>query len=75
MLHDVTKAGIECDVENTRTKASLQAARDMEFVGKEDGPGIGGPPQDGLVFVIPGENTVAVGFEQSLRAQVASDGE
>ena len=28
----------------------------MEFVGKEDGSGIGGPPQDGLVVVVPTRN-------------------
>jgi len=47
----------------------------MEFVGKEDGPGIGRPPQDGLIVVVPGEDAVAVGFEQPLGAQVASDSE
>ncbi len=47
----------------------------MEFVGKEDGSGIGGPPQDGLVVVVPGENPVAVGFEQSLWLQIAPDSE
>ncbi len=38
----------------------------MKLVGKEDGSRIGGPPQDGLVVVVPGKDTVAVGFEQSL---------
>ena len=47
----------------------------MEFVGKEHGPGIGRPPQDGLVFVVPREDAVAVGFEQPLGAQIAPDGE
>ena len=47
----------------------------MEFVRKEDGPGIGRPPQDGLVVVVPGKDAVAVGFEQSLGSQVAPDGE
>ena len=47
----------------------------MEFVGKEDGSRIGGPPQDGLVVVVPGKDAVSVGFEQSLGSQVAPDGE
>jgi hypothetical protein len=41
MLHYVKKTGVERDVEYAGTKASLQAAGDMEFVGKEYGPGIG----------------------------------
>lgn len=74
MLHHVPKAAVERDCEYSGTKASLQAARDMKFVGKEDGPGIGRPPQDGLIVAVPGKYPMAVGFEQPLRAQVASDG-
>jgi hypothetical protein len=47
----------------------------MEFVGKEDCPWIRRPPQDGLIVVVPGENAVAVGFEQPLGAQIAPDSE
>ena len=47
----------------------------MEFVGKENGPWVGRPPQDGLVVVVPGKDAVAVGFEQSFGLQVATDGE
>ena len=47
----------------------------MEFVGKEHGPGIGRPPQDGLVVVVPGKDAVPVGFEQPFWSQVATDGE
>jgi len=75
MLHHVTKAPVERDAEYAGSKASFQAARDMKFVGKEDGPGIGRPPQDGLVLVVPGKDAVPVGFEQSLWSQVAADSE
>ena len=75
MLHHITKTAVERDGEDAGTKASFEAARDMEFVGKEDGSGIGGPPQDGLIIVVPGKDSVAVGFEQSLWAQVAADSE
>ena len=75
MPHHVAKAPVERDAEYAGTKASLEAARDMEFFGKEDGPGIGRPPQDGLVVAVPGKDAVPVGFEQPLWAQVASDGE
>jgi hypothetical protein len=47
----------------------------MEFVGKEDGPGIGRPPQDRLIVAVPRKDAVSIGFEQSLRSQVAADGE
>ena len=47
----------------------------MELVGKENGSGIRRPPQDGLIFVVPGKDAVPVGFEQPLWTQVASDGE
>ena len=47
----------------------------MEFVGKEYGPGIGRPPQDGLIVAVPGKDAVPVGFEQSFGSQVATDGE
>ena len=47
----------------------------MKFVGKEDGPGIGRPPQDGLIVVVPGKDAVPIGFEQSFGSQVAADGE
>ena len=75
MLHYVTKAPVERDAEYAGTKASFQATRDMEFVGKEDGPRIGGPPQDGLIVVVPGKNAVPIGFKQSFGSQVAADGE
>ena len=75
MLHHVAEALIECDLEQAGTKASFKAARSVEFFGKEHGPGIGRPPQDGLIVAVPGENTVAVGFEQSLWSEVASDSE
>ena len=65
MLHHVMKALVECDVEQAGAKTSFQAARDMEFAGKEDGPGIGRPPQDRLIVAVPGKDAVAVGFEQS----------
>jgi len=47
----------------------------MKFVGKEDGPGIGRPPQDRLIVGVPGKDAVPIGFEQSFGSQVAADGE
>jgi len=47
----------------------------MEFVGKEYGPGIGRPPQDGLIVAVPGKDAVSIGFEQPFRLQVATYGE
>jgi hypothetical protein len=47
----------------------------MEFVGEKYGPGIGRPPQDGLIVVVPGEYAVAIGFEQSFWSEVAADSE
>jgi hypothetical protein len=41
MLHHIAKALVERDVEEAVAKASFQAARDMKFIGKEDGSGIG----------------------------------
>jgi len=75
MLHHFTKAPVERDAEYAGTKASFQAARDMKFAGKENGPGIGRPPQDGLIVVVPWKDAVPVGFEQSFGLQVAADGE
>ena len=75
MPHHVGKAPVERDAEYAGTKTSLETARNMEFVGKEDGPWIGRPPQYGLIAAVPGENTVSIGFEQPLRTQVASDSE
>ncbi len=75
MLHYVTEAPVERDAEYAGTKTSLEAARDMEFIGKEHRPWVGRPPQDGLVVVVPGKDAVPVGFEQSFGLQVATDGE
>ena len=75
LLHHVAKAGVECDGEYSGAKTSLETARDVEFVGKEDGSGIGRPPQDGLIVAVPGEDPMAVGFEQPLWSQIASDSE
>ncbi len=47
----------------------------MEFVGKEHGPGIGRPPQDGLVVVVPGKDAVSVSLDQPFWLQVAADSE
>jgi len=47
----------------------------VEILWKEHGPGIGRPPQDGLIVVVPRENAVAIGFEQSLWPQIAADSE
>jgi hypothetical protein len=47
----------------------------MEFVGKEYGPGIGRPPQDGLIVVVPGKDAVSIGFEQPFWSQIATDSE
>ena len=35
LFHDRSKAGVERDGEHMRAKASLEAARDMELVGKQ----------------------------------------
>ena len=75
MLHHIAKAPAEGDVEDTGTKASFQAARDMKIFGKENGPGVGRPPQDRLIIAVPGKDAVAIGFEQPLWAQVAPNGE
>ncbi len=47
----------------------------MEFFGEEHGPGIGRPPQDGLIVVVPGKDAVALGFEQPFWSEVAADSE
>jgi hypothetical protein len=47
----------------------------VEFVRKEYGPGIGRPPQDGLVFLVPGKDAMAVGFKQPFWSQIAADGQ
>jgi hypothetical protein len=47
----------------------------VEFFGKEYGPWIGRPPQDGLIVAVPGKDPMAVGFEQSLGPKVAADSE
>jgi hypothetical protein len=47
----------------------------MELLRKEDGPGIGRPPQDGLIVIVPGEYAVAIGFEQSFWSEVAANSE
>ena len=66
MLHHVTKTAVERDAEDAGTEASFQAARNVEFFGKEHGPGIGRPPQNRLIVAVPGKDAVAVAFEQSL---------
>ena len=73
MLHHIAKALVERDAEEAVAKASFQAARDMKLIGKEDGSGIGRPPQDRLIVAVPGKDSVTVGFEQSLGSQVSSD--
>ena len=75
MLHHIAKTAVEREGEEAGTKASFQAARHVEFFGKEHSPGIGRPPQDGLIVVVPWKDAVAVGFEQPLGAQIAPDGE
>jgi len=75
LSYDLGETGIERDSEEAWTEASLQAARDVEFFGEEHSAGIGRPPQDGLLVVVPGKDAVSIGFEQPLRAQIAPDGE
>ena len=57
------KPGVERYAEYVGTKTPLEAARDMEFLGKEHGPGIGRPPQYGLIAAVPGKDSVSIGFE------------
>jgi hypothetical protein len=75
LFHDSLKAGIECDGEYILAENSFKTARDMKLVGKQHGARIRRPPQDGLVIVVPGENTVAVRFEETFRTEITSYGE
>ena len=63
LFHDSSKARIERDGEHSRAKASLEAARDMEFVRKQHGARIRRPPENGLIVVIPGKDALSIGFE------------
>ena len=71
---DVTKTAVERDGEMAAAKAALQAARDMQMFRKEDGAGIGRPPENGLIIVVPGKDAVPVCFEQPFRLEIAADG-
>jgi hypothetical protein len=46
----------------------------MKLVGKQHGSGIWRPPQDRLVFVVPGENAVSVRFKEPLWTEISADG-
>jgi hypothetical protein len=59
----MSKAGIKRDVEHMRAKASLEAARDVEFARKQYGSRIRRPPENGLIIVIPGKDALSVGFQ------------
>lgn len=63
LFHDRSKAGIERDGEHIRVKASLEATRDVELVGKQDGARIRRPPENGLIVVVPGKDALSIGFE------------
>lgn len=63
LFHDSSKADVECDREQTRSKASFKAAGDMKLLGEQHGAGIRRPPENGLILVVPGENALSVGFE------------
>jgi len=74
LFHDLTKTGIECDGKRVRAKAALEAARDMKLFGEQHRAGIRRPPKNRLTVVIPGEDTVAVRFEETLRTKISTDG-
>src|SRR5262245_11243452 len=75
MLHDVMETGIERDPKDTGTKAALQAAGDVEVFREEHRARIRRPPEDRLIFVIPGKDSVAIGFEQPFNPKIATDRE
>jgi len=45
----------------------------MKLVWEQYGARIRRPPQDGLVIVVPGENAVAVRFEETLWAEISAN--
>src|SRR5262249_6418425 len=72
---DVAEATVDRVTEAARAERTLQPPRDMQFVQLEDAARIGRPPQEGILWPEPREDTAAVGLQQSLLAQVASHGD
>ena len=66
---------VQGDPQATAAQPFAQAARDPDLLGEEHGARVRGPPEDGVARAEPGEDAVAVGVEQPLRAEVAADGE
>ncbi|MNY31602.1 hypothetical protein D3C86_1657710 [compost metagenome] len=50
----------------------VQAARDMQFVGKQNGARVRRPPEDRLAFRKPGKAAMAISLDQPIGGQVAT---
>ncbi|MCY1415782.1 hypothetical protein D9M71_312760 [compost metagenome] len=73
-LDDSGKVLVEGDSIALLAQQFSQAAGDMQFFREEYRARVGGPPQDWLAILVPGETTMAVSLHQSFRAQVAAGG-
>ena len=68
----ISKGDVLLYLENAPADSLFERTRQVQFVGIEYQAGIRGPPQDGFVLQIPGENAKPVGEQEPLRAQVAA---
>src|SRR5262249_84372 len=73
MPHNRLKTLVERYPEAARPKAALQAARDVEVFRKQHRTRIRRPPEDRLILVIPGKDSMTIGFEQPFSPKIATD--
>jgi len=66
-FYDLGEAGVRPDGKPLLADSTLKASGTVEFFGKQDGPGIGRPPEEWISGGIPGENATGIGLKQPFR--------
>ncbi len=66
---------VEGDLQGGFPEELAHTPGDADLPWEQDTPGVRGPPKDRLLFVVPGEDTHAVGQKETFRCQVTSDGQ
>ena len=73
-VNDAGKILIDGMAEATGPNRSPKAAGHVHSAYLEDRPRIGRPPTDGVAFVVPREDAVLIGSNQSVRIEISADG-
>src|SRR5262249_53529759 len=72
---DFAEGTVDRVTEAARAERTLEPPGYVQLVQLKDAARIGRPPQERILRPEPRKNTATVGFQQSLRAQVASHGD